>query len=281
MSSYIFNFSRTGRALLCVLLLLVAVEAALRAGHSRLSRNMRDIAAIPDTARELGRSSERKILVVGNSLSRLGIDHGRLAAMLREQTGITHDVFGITPDMTTVCDWYYAVKNNFIRPGLLPDVLVISSFPYHFNDDQPVDSARLAKFAGLGDAPEIFRHDLHDFGSRLDFVLSRFLFLAGMRNEIRNLLEWIIPYYREGALQAHDALQAGRDEARSTGRAGFDRLARLLGIAAANGIRVIIAAMPPSTEPCSELREAVGRGGGVFIDMLERVLIDGSRYYDY
>lgn len=284
MNSSISSFRAEAKVLLAVLAVVAATEAVLRRSSTRLSRNERHLSELPALAATLSAAPPPRLLFLGNSLTRLGVDATTLTQELQRAGTPAPAVVKMTPDMTTVLDWMYAYRTLFVRAGLSADYVLLCSYAHHFTDADPADARRLGRyFCGLRDVPELFRQDLPTFGGRAEFLLSHELALFGMHGEVRHLLEPLIPQYTYGARKANEVAsgRAGRAAARPAPAAPtYRRLERLLRLLREQHVKAVIVAMPPEPHFDPALPHVVEQGGGVLIDARDVPGLKPEHFYD-
>ena len=236
-----------------VLLVLLTVEFSIRATESRLSADLSTIRQFPQVAQSIAderAGGKGTVLILGNSISREGIDPNILQANPDWVTA-NYTCQKAVADGTAVTDWYYTFKRYFVRPGKMPDVIVL---PYegknggHFRDDRLVVPDRLGQFfCATADLPELLREDVTPFVDRADCLLSRSSLAFANRERIRKrCLDVVIPHYRHTAEWINDVqwdrAQSERD--RNVGPQTFTRLERYNELAQRNNVQLILVAMP-------------------------------------
>jgi hypothetical protein len=243
MSSSTSNFSGELKVLALVAGVLLLGEAAMRLGEQALSRDLVHIRGLPGLARDLAQQPGRRILFVGNSLTRSDVDEATVVQELAAR-GVKGVHLGrMHPDASTLAAWYYGFKKHFVHPGQKPDVLVVD-FAYNNLQDQPVNAATLGGlYTDAADIPEAFASEVTGFGDRVEFLLARcsMSFLDRSRVAPR-LFDQLVPHYRAGTERVRKAAQATRAAAELP--VTHRRLEKLLALTRANGIPVIFVAMP-------------------------------------
>jgi hypothetical protein len=262
------------KVLLVVAIVVLGVEFGLRAVGNRLSRNERHIAEFPALSKEATTAARPRILLLGNSLVRLGIDEAVLKEDLAKQGVAVGSVTKMVPDMSTSLDWYAAYRTYFTAEQH-PDIVIVSSFAHHYNDGEPVDARVLGwHFSCWADVPELFRCDIRGFGDRAEFLLSHVSAIYGMRKEVLHVMEKIIPNYVQGAYRVNEsarALAATRAAGRTVTppKPTYNRLSRFMALLRQQHVSAIFVAMPPDTKWDPQLPDAVKAGGMEFLDCRE------------
>ena len=113
------------RVLVALGLLLLAAEAGIRSVGSSISLDLEHIGGIPAIAEEFGQGDELRVLFLGNSLTRAGLNPEAFELEAASQGLGPLRIAHIYPDDTTISEWPHVFKHFFVDPDLLPDVLVV------------------------------------------------------------------------------------------------------------------------------------------------------------
>ena len=248
MNSSISSFSSEAKAIALTLLLLGLADAGLRLAEAKLSIDVRHIRSFPEITRELSAGPAPRVVFLGNSLTRHGLDPRVWVSAMKELKPPAGSVAKLVPDDTTMPDWYYVALNNLIRPGNRPDLLILG-FSLDQLTDERIEASRLgAYFCDLGNVSELFSNDLKGFVPKVDFMLGRLCRLYGVRDEIQARVgDALIPDYQEGVrrlneLQRHAA--ANKTPPPGGTAKSYALLDRALAMWRAQGIEVVLVAMP-------------------------------------
>ena len=265
------NFRTEIKVICLVLFVLLGYEFIIRTQEGALSLDIKHIRQIPAISSSLVRGEGLRVLFLGNSLTRNGVDAAVLEKELRAQgVGPLH-IERVFPDETTIGDWYYLFKDKFVDAGHLPNVLIVSFAETHLQDNQAIKPDRLARyFTSADDIPEIFANDVRDFDSRSDFLLSDLSSSFANRTRVRTrLLDLLIPYYRDSAPRLNQTLQTTKSEKAESVQHTYHRLERLMAMAQKHGVRIIFVAMPQRENfyPIDpRLRNTIETAGMDFLD---------------
>lgn len=235
------------RVVLCLLLLLGVCEAAMRLYGSRLSQDVRHLEQFEALAARISappQSGETRVLFLGNSLTRYGVDVDEFSRVLTAAGPGAVRVERMIPDNTALADWSYAYRSFFADCGRAPDVLVIGFAEGHLADAPSRHPERLARYyCRLPHLAELCRRDLLTIDARTGFMLAGMSSLFCHRDRIeRRVLDLVIPGYQEGIQDLNRRLTRG--QRRTPTAPTFDRLRQLLALARRDGVEVILAAMP-------------------------------------
>jgi hypothetical protein len=270
------RFQFEARALLFVALALAASEAGMRVAANRLSLDMQHIAGIPEVAEAVRRDPSRTVLFLGNSLTRRGVDLRVIGPAL----GKCVRAYAVYPDDTTILDWHYTLERFFVDAGAAPSVVVVGYASFHLDDSAPYHPERIAQYAGLRYAGELFANDLRGADARANYLLSSvsMAFAEGGRLKLM-IFDHLIPAYRATAQWLNSAALGEME--RNTG-SSLERLKRFLALCRAAGIAPVFVAMPvPGSYPLDpRIPATVAAGGGRFIDLRQTPGIDDKCYLD-
>jgi len=239
--------ARTGewRAVAVVVAVLGLFEAAFLLGKHKLSKDVEHLQAFSTLAAKLEHApaGQPKILFLGNSLTRYGVEEATFQQQFAELTGQTATTVKVVPDNTAVADWSYVFRNQFTTGGRAPDMLVIGFEGGHLRDAPSRHPDRLAQYyTTWNDWPELCARDLPNFESRAAFVLDKSSAMVGNRDRVtRRALDLLIPGYRAGMDRINASLKG---HATATVSPTYTRLRNLIETAQKQHTRVILAAMP-------------------------------------
>lgn len=265
MSSSTSSSSGEWRVIVAVIACLVAVEVGVRAGREQLSLDLAHIGSLDRTAARLSDGRPPRVLFLGNSLTRRGIDAELAREAFGESVGFAY------PDDTRISEWEYLFRRYVVRPGRRLDLVVIGFATNHLADDPPAEPRRLARYyTDWSDAPDVFGRDATDLDARVEFLLARHWVAFGEAERVRQrVLAALVPSYRESA-QRMNRETGGDDRALATAPAAreYRRLARLVQDIRSCGAEAVVVAMPVpgGYELQDGLVAAVERSGATFID---------------
>lgn len=182
--------------------LLVVLECAARLSEERLSKDVQHVRALPEQAMLIRAAPEGtvKVLVLGNSLARCGVDVPLLKRRLSEKWELPVEVAVMHPDGSRIEEWAYGYRRYFANEGARPDVILMVTGQQHLTD-------RLQNVTGMG-AFYVGDRDVWEFASsRLSgveniarFFGARFSFLFAHRDRVEPLVFYnLVPSYAETA----------------------------------------------------------------------------------
>jgi len=273
------------RVVLVVLAVLGVTELAFLTGKQRLSKDVEHLQSVPALAERFATTagSGPKMLFLGNSLTRYGIDEQVFAESFSQATGVSPRTLKIVPDNTAVADWFYVYRNQFAQPDRAPDVLVIGFEGGHLRDAPSRHTDRLAQFyCGWCNWPDLCRFDLPDFESQASFALAKCSALYGNRDRVtRRALDVLIPGYRAGMDRINASLQSHAVPSTSAAPR-YERLRELILDAQRQHVRVVLAAMPVPEhyEFDAELLAVVQQTGVELLDLRRVNGIEPAMFFD-
>jgi hypothetical protein len=235
-------------ALLIPVVLLLVAEMAIRYREATVSQEVAHLRSMPAAvAATVQADTERRVVIVGNSLTRCGIDEAALAERLR-QTGTSASVCVLHPSETTARDWYYLIKNQVLAGAAQPDTLVICGVDRHFADGGDLRFDIFARFiAQPTDWPGLVVHDLQSVDGAGELALSTYSAAWANREAVqRRVLNGVIPGY-EGLAQRINRQQRQRAHPGEPAAPTYSYLERILTLADAHGVDVLLVAMPVAT----------------------------------
>ena len=175
MRSFTSDSSRTEfKVVASVVLVLIAVECGLRAIEEKVSLNIQHIRQIPAIAQTMMSGPEPRLLFLGNSMTREGIDEASFHEAVTDQ-GITPLTIGrIFPDNTQIGEWYYAFKKQCIRANRIPNFLVVSCPTEQLTDLAHFSVYKLGStWTHYHDLFEVFENEVTEFGDRAEFLIAK------------------------------------------------------------------------------------------------------------
>jgi len=240
------------RVVVAMLGLLLLSEAAMRLMESNLSKDVAHLKQFPQIAQDLTAhpTKHTRVLFLGNSLTRYGIDVDVFQEEIRRYHGAPVQIAKVVPDNSQLADWSYAYRNFFHESQHPPEVLVIG-FGFgnqHLADRPSSHPERLARYyCSLKDMKELCKWDLPDIESRLDYVVASGSVLYANRDRVQRWgFDRIIPEYRDGIQTLNELLQAASPK--ETSHVTFQRLRALIEDAQQDGVRVVLMALPIGIE---------------------------------
>jgi hypothetical protein len=225
--------------------LLLAAELIIRPLEPHLSRDLAQIRAMPKVADQLRAHSGRKVLVVGNSLSRCAIDIALLTSGLKAAGRSDPAVFVFTPDGTSIVNWDYGVRRYFLNAGAKPDEIILGVGRSHLHDSGD-DASRLAAYYVDGrDVSRAWAQDLPTWEQRCEFMLSRASVLHASRYRIKpHVFGTLVPDYFDVTQWMNSQSLAHQGKPMAAPKLTYHHLEALLAACKDAGIQVTVVSMP-------------------------------------
>lgn len=273
-----------------LLILLIASEVIFRAIGDKVSGDIKHVRTIPAIAAKLGADSNFTVLLIGNSLIAEATDEKVLAEAVSRCAGRRVSIYKVIPDGTNLTDWYFILKNYFIKNKSIPD-LIITNFAWNnaLTDLQQFpDHVRLAGFAcNLRDIPELHSMGMGGIDTTMEFVVAHFSSIYAKRATIRNrILDKLIPHYRE----ATQILNSGAKKPAATGKLlsitvknSYNNLQTMIRMTREAGTRLVFVGMPLPEHEAYVIRpelESILRKEANFCDMRVVPGIIDAHYVD-
>lgn len=119
-----------------LLVFLLGLEVAARVFEERLSKDVSHLRSLPAQAARLREATggQYKVLIVGNSLAREGLDQQQLQRGLEARLGRPVVLAAMHPDGSRIEEWRYGYRRYFDAAGSRPDVLLLCTGRAHLLD---------------------------------------------------------------------------------------------------------------------------------------------------
>lgn len=271
MNSSTSNSKNEVRVILAVLVVLFCCEILVRIEEPRLSLDVQHIHEIPTIVQRLSTKQSERVLFLGNSLTRAGVEPATIQLDLKPPLGKTLAVERVYPDDTTLSDWYYIYRAFVVNPHAEPDVVVVSFALDQLEDHSQMHVDRLGGyFGGWTTRREVFAYDLPGFGDRVEYALASSSRLFANQDRVRlRVLDFLVPHYRESAGKLNRIMQQTAEK-KNGNRQSYIRLRRFIELVRGNGSKLFLVAMPtggPEYQIPESLVETVRSEDAIFLDM--------------
>lgn len=288
MSSFTSVFKTDeGRVMIAVLIVLGVVEVFLRTAGHRLSQDVVATQQIVKTAAELAAAPKPRLLIVGNSMAREGIDPALLESELKAAKGAAApSVFIAYPDSSHALVWDYLLEKYFVRDDSKPDEVLLVTGRQHLLDSPSNHASMGASFVSWAATPRYLRDDAQSFDGGAEFLLGRLSSTYSMRARVSpRVFSLLLPHYEENWVILNRAALAGRGVALSgnvydnvTTR-HFEHLAKF---SKEKGVRltVVAAPLPYRYEIVSPVQRALKQLNVPVVDLNPVAGIDARSFSD-
>jgi hypothetical protein len=232
------------KIILGVVVILLLAEISLRLFSDLLSLNIKHIRSIPSSVAQL-RQEKRTMVFLGNSLINNAINQNLFSDQLKINN--CSDVFlvKITPDDTSLWDWYYIYKHNLIIPHC-PDLLIVGFAGPHLSDQlKPVPRRLAGFFCTFEDLPELIGFGMKSTTDILDFIVGSISQIYVNREVIRNrILDPFIYKYRESTQYINGLIRAINVKESKNPRSTYKLLQAFIHLAKERNTMLVFIAMP-------------------------------------
>lgn len=233
------------RVVMALLLALLGLEVAARVFESRLSKDVAHLRSLPAEAERLRNAPAEslKVLILGNSLAREGLDCDLLVQGLENQSRRRVVLAAMTPDGSRVEEWLYGYRRHFEQAGAKPDLVLLCTGRAHLLDGLSDLSGVVSMHVSWRDLPGFISDQGLGVGEVCQAAAARGLRLFALRRRVQPLLFYhAMPRYEAtvNLIQAaaqHAARTMARDESARC-------LASLLRSCRAAGTRVVVLSVP-------------------------------------
>ena len=267
MSSSTSSFRGELKVVAVVLLVLAGSEVVLRLSEQLLSRDVKHFQELPAISQSLAAGKGERILFMGNSQVRAGIDPNVVEQALKTEGVAPVHIERVFLDSTSLPDWNRAFRHYFVGTSQLPEVLVLCFSDIALQDNSGIDPSRLGHYSSPGEMPEILDQDVREFESRAEFILASLSYSFADRMRVRTrALDLIVPGYRDSAQRINRDMK--REHSGMMTQKSYRRLSGFLAMAKEHGVRVVVVAMPQpviyALDP--QIKSVVNVAGMNFID---------------
>ncbi|MCW0217149.1 MAG: hypothetical protein OJI67_02390 [Prosthecobacter sp.] len=195
-----FLHSNETKVLLVLACVLGVLELGARVFEGKLSKDVNHIRSFPSVAATLKAAPKErlKVLIIGNSLSRDGLDKKLLKTELAKLSGREVELAAMHPDASNISQWYYGYRRYFDQTDSIPDLIFLGTGRSHLLD-APAESDRLSAFyVSLSDLPQLLKEQAGDVEAISKAILARTSLLFAHRARVQPLLFYnLVPGYTE------------------------------------------------------------------------------------
>jgi len=246
---------------------LVTTEGVMRVARTQLSNDLVHIQEIPERIDRLSRGKGTRILFLGNSLTREGIDIEQFRREMESTAAVT--VEQVYPDDTGIIEWVHVFEHFVTKRSSELDVVILGFAQTQLQDGGPINVRRLAhNYTDWKAATEIFREEDFSFDQRVEFTLARYSTAFANAGRVRKrIFDSTVPYYRTSAARVNTSIQSAGHAERQE-QPTYRRLQKLIRLVQATEAKLVVVAYPvgkPYTLDAG-LTELLDTIGGPWID---------------
>ena len=268
-----YTFVKEKKILFFVVLVIFFCEFLFAFSKEELSDNIKHIKTIPQISDRIKGTEKQSLLFIGNSLIGEAIDTSILRSILSKNNRYkSFAIERIVPDGTGLLDWYFILKNFFVMPNKIPDMVIIGfAWKNSLSDQYPINQVRLADFAcKMIDLPELSDFGLNSIEGKTEFIVAKISSIYSNRSIIRNrLLSNLIPYYQTVTQSMNEDSNLNLHSNNKNDLIfSYNRFQRLLSILRENDICALFVAMPiiDNYEIDEEIEKMIYRSGMLLVD---------------
>lgn len=270
--------------LVAVLLLL---EGAARLFEGHLSRDVAHLRALSDEAESLSDPNGFKVLVIGNSLARRGLDRERLGDGLNQgEEGGTALAY-MVPDASNATEWSWGLRRYFNHREVGTDLNLVFTGERHLLGGNPSPERLGGYFVGREDWGR-FIAESETIDSSVRFLLGANSALFANRERVRPLVGFhFLPGFEKvwGLLAGggmKEETESGEDSAAAGPAQGIEleNLRRLCASLEATGGKSVVV-MVPMPEPYRLGPEIVAELESAGIEILDFSRVTGITEEDF
>lgn len=271
------------KVLASLIALLLLMEVGVRAFETKLSKDLTHLRQLPLAAESLKTDDAYKILIVGNSLARYGIDRKLLVQGLEGKGYEKIRVEAFHPDGTTITEWSYGLRRYFLNPGAIPDRIIVVSGRTHLMDIPPKAERLGAFYVDLPDVKEAVLLELNSVEERARFFLARASGLFANRSRIQPYVFYnYLPEYTGTIQDINDQRKMLAEKSSGDAKMGTADLGRFLEVAQSKGSKISVVAIPmlASYDLPNEISKEIEKQGGALWDLSGINEIDEKNFFD-
>lgn len=274
------------KVIACLLLMLMVLEFGARLFETRLSKDVQHLRELPQQAEHIREApnSALKVLVLGNSLARCGIDVAVLSTGLREHTKREVVVAEMHPDGSRIEEWTYGYRRYFQASGAMPDVVLLTTGKLHLCDQMRSINGMGAFYVGSGDVWEFGLNRLSGIDETAVFLTARISTLFAHRARVQPLVMYnLVPGYAETAQEINRGMSVDRGAVSMPERSiSCDVFKHFVTGLRNQGTRLLVVSVPmPETYELPPLvRQTVMQGGAGLLEFGSTMKMAPARFPD-
>lgn len=285
-----FLKNEEARVVVVVVLVLLAAEIALRKRLPALSLDHAHLQSIPAVVESMRNDPLPKILVMGNSQARQGIDEHALLAGCQSNGNATISLYRFVPDGGSINTWSFAWTRFFSSPQTRPSMILLCGAQAHFRDGVPNARDIGANYLLWNDLFHTITRYFSTTEDRLNLCASWFSrSFANAYRVHRRMLDMLTPRYRLAAQvineKSRNLLTSAHLESATTPKTrnpSLHRLREFIEMRTYEGSDVVVVNMPNfiNYKPPHDIATVVDQAGGTYLDLRNASGIDAEAFVD-
>jgi hypothetical protein len=199
------------KVVLTLVLLLLALEVGARVFEGRLSRDIQHLRTLPGQAYLLKSAPKEslRILLLGNSLARCGMDQNLLKNKLSSELGRPVILAVMHPDGSKIEEWAYGYQRYFRDTNSEPDAVLLITGRQHLTDKLKSADDMGAFYVGNEDLLPFMKGNLRSVEEASWFLAARYSTLMAHRKRVEPLVFYnLVPGYEQTAQAINRSAQA-------------------------------------------------------------------------
>jgi hypothetical protein len=284
MSLSTFSSESEWKVWVVVLAILIATEVTMRGALAHLSQDLVHVRQIPEKVERLSTGEGTRVLALGNSITREGIDITQLEADLDSVMPVS--IEEIHPDDTAITEWLYGYIHFLEVPRKDLDLLLICFAEDQLQDRPKIDVRRLAyNYSDWSTTITTFRDESFTLDQQAEFILARlWASFANAERVQKRIMDYVIPYYRSTAKRINSSLAKPRvgSQAPPLIPPTYRRLQKLIRVLQAHEVGLMVFAFPvgKSYEMDRDLEQLLRKNDVSLIDVRKVAGITPANFPD-
>ena len=274
------------KVILCLTGMLLGLETGARLFETKLSKDVAHMRELPGEAKILNEAPANalKVLIIGNSLARCGIDLELLKKGLEDKYHKPVVIAKMHPDGSRIEAWTYGYRRYFETMGSNADLILLTTGARHLSDRMENIVGMGAFFVSSHDTWEFCRNRLTGIEDIARFWGARLSALWAHRDRVEPLFFYkAIPSYTETAQEINRSVSIDRQGISAAQPTGTYEVFQLF----TNGLKstqtpLVIASVPmpvPYQLPL-EIQQAIQNSGAFFLDLGASMKLPKQRFPD-
>jgi len=232
--------SKSIKIIFVIIALFLSVELTLRMAQPYLSKDIKHYKALASIVEKFDKSEVDKVLFIGNSLTREGVDKEKFE---KNEKGLTL----IRPDDTTVTEWFWIFKSKIYDKDIkVTDLAII--FVGDQLEDKPLKEQNLVSISNIVNTSEMFsvrEFEVLSLSDLITLTLSHFSVTFASRERVQRRVLDLLPMYREQSRIINRSLVEGHvQSSKDKKKATYKHLLELIKLAQEKNIHLTFISSP-------------------------------------
>lgn len=274
------------KVILCLMGLLLSLELGARIFETKLSKDVEHLRELPAQAKTLREAPPNafKVLILGNSLARCGIDLDLLQKGLEEKYQKPVVIAKMHPDASRIEAWAYGYRRYFEDTESNADLILTTTGALHLSDHLQNITGMGAFYVGSSDFLGFCRDRLSGIEDIARFCGARASALWAHRDRVEPLFFYnAVPSYAETAQEINRSIsQEQQSRAARQPKVTCEVFQDFAKRLKSTNTQFVIASvpMPESYTLPEEILKAIQNSGASFIDLGATLKLPKERFPD-